>query len=158
MSLVSFFHAYIHAKNQNQILIYSISEYLHLIGWGTFFAITSEPDFFQACSFYRMLIKHKNFYFTQIPDKTNDIIFLKSPKTMILGHFWPFFVIFVWWDFFKKMQLCHTKLYVAPNTMLSFRKKLLGQSWENVWIDRRMDRRMDRPYFIGPFWPRLGVQ
>ena len=35
----------------------------------------------------RMLINHKNFHFTQIPDKTSDIIFLKSPKTLFLDHF-----------------------------------------------------------------------
>ena len=54
------------------------------------FWITWELDFSQACSFRRMLMNHKNFYFTQISDKTNDTIFLKSPKTMywaILGHF-----------------------------------------------------------------------
>ena len=34
-----------------------------------------------------MLMNHKNFHFTQILDKTNDEIFLKSPKTMFLGHF-----------------------------------------------------------------------
>ena len=57
----------------------------------------------------RMLINHKNFHFTQIPDKTNDMIFLKSPKTMFLGHFWPFSAV------------THNYIW-APNTMLSFRK------------------------------------
>ena len=45
-----------------------------------------------------MLINHKNFHFTQIPDKTNDVIFLKSPKTMFLG----ILVIFARWGFFPK--------------------------------------------------------
>ena len=52
-----------------------------------------EPDFSQACSFCRMLMNHKNFHFTQISDKTNYVIFLKSPKTMfwtIFDHFWSF--------------------------------------------------------------------
>ena len=35
-----------------------------------------------------MLMDHNNFHFTQIPDKTIDVIFLKSPKTMFLRHFW----------------------------------------------------------------------
>ena len=61
-----------------------------------------EPDFSQACSFCRMLMNHKNFHFTQIPDKTNDAIFLKSPKTMFLGHFLPD------GDLFQKIRLCHT--------------------------------------------------
>ena len=32
-------------------------------------------------------MNHKNFDFTQIPDKPNDAIFLNSPKTM----FWDYF-------------------------------------------------------------------
>ena len=46
-----------------------------------FLAITWDPDFSEAFSFHRMLMNHENFRFTQIPDKTNDAIFLKSPKT-----------------------------------------------------------------------------
>ena len=65
-----------------------IKEYWNVICWGPFLAITWEPDFSQAYSFRRMLMKHKNFHFTQISDKTNDAIFLKSQKTMFLGHFW----------------------------------------------------------------------
>ena len=42
---------------------------------------------------------HKNFDFTQIPDKINVIIFLKSPKIMFLGHFLPFLPD---GDFFQK--------------------------------------------------------
>ena len=34
-----------------------------------------------------MLMNHNNFHFTQIPDKNNDMIFLKSPKTMFFDHF-----------------------------------------------------------------------
>ena len=79
-----------------------IKEYWNLIGREPFLAITWELDFSQACSFRRMLMNHKNFHFTQIPDKTNDMIFLKSPKTMFLGHFWLFLVIFARWIFPKK--------------------------------------------------------
>ena len=57
-----------------------IKEYWNLIGREPFLAITWEPDFSQACSFRRMLMNHKNFHSTQIPDKTNDVIFLNSPK------------------------------------------------------------------------------
>ena len=52
-----------------------IKEYWNLIGWETFLAITWEPDFPQACSFRRMLMNHKHFHFTQIPGKTNYMIF-----------------------------------------------------------------------------------
>ena len=55
-----------------------------------------------------MLMDHKNFDFTQIPDKTNDIIFLKSPKTMFFGHFLPFLPD---GDFSQKTQLSHTTIY-----------------------------------------------
>ena len=30
-----------------------------------------------------MLMNHKSFHFTPIPDKTNDLIFLKSPKNFL---------------------------------------------------------------------------
>ena len=49
-------------------------------------------------------MNHKNFRFTQIPDKTNDMVFLKSPKT-IIDHFWSFLPNR---DFFKKTWLSHT--------------------------------------------------
>ena len=56
-----------------------------------------------------MLMNHKNFHFTQIPDKTNDVIFLKSPKTMLLGHFWLFLLD---GDFFPKNPApLHTTRY-----------------------------------------------
>ena len=87
--------------------ILTIKEYWNLIGRETFLAITWEPDFSQACSVRRMLMNHKNFHFTQIPDKTNDVIFLKSPKTM-----------FLWLlpngDFSQKIWLCHTQPYMGP--------------------------------------------
>ena len=67
-----------------------------------FVAITWELDFSHAFSFRRMLRNHKNFYVTQIRDKTDYMIFLKSPKTMFFGHFWPFLVIFARWEFFPK--------------------------------------------------------
>ena len=88
-----------------------IKEYWNLIGRETFLATTWEPDFFQAHSFRRMLMNNKNFDFTQIPDKTNNVIFLKNPKTMFLGHFWPFLADGI---FFQKIQLYHTQLYMGP--------------------------------------------
>ena len=82
-------------------------------------------------------MNHKNFHFTQIPDKTNDAIFLKSPKTMfwaIFDHFWSFLTN---GDFFKKIWL-YSCIW-APNTMLSkFQKKLISQSQENLQTDRNL--------------------
>ena len=76
-----------------------------------FLDITWEPDFCQACSFCRMLMNHTNFHYIQIPDKTMYVILLKSSKTMFLGHFWPFLPD---GDFFQKIRLCHTQLYMDP--------------------------------------------
>ena len=79
-----------------------------------FLTITWELNFSLACSFCRTLMNHKSFHFAKIPDKTNDINFLKSPKTMFLGHFWSFFA---WWGFFPKNQaLSHTTIY-GPLTL-----------------------------------------
>ena len=87
-----------------------IKEYWNLIGWESFLSLTWELDFSQACSFRGILMNHKNFDFTQIPDKTNDVISLKKPETLFLGNFWPFLPD---GDFFQKIQLCRTQLYMA---------------------------------------------
>ena len=90
----------------------TIKEYLNLIGQEPFLVIIWEPDISQACSFCRMLMDHKNFRFTPIPDKTNDLIFLKSPETLFLGHFWLFLVIFAWGGIFpKNPAVSHTTIY-----------------------------------------------
>ena len=117
-------------------------------------AITWEQDFFQACSFRRMLMNHKNFHFTQIPDKTNDVILLKSPKTMFLGYFWPFLVILPYRDFFQKTRLSHITRYRPLH--VKFQKKLMSKFWENLQRDGWTDGRTDGPYFIGPFWSNKG--
>ena len=70
-----------------------IKEYWILIGWEPFLSLTWELDFPQACSFRRILMNHKNFDFTQIPDKTNDMIFLKKSKNHVFG---PFLTILTW--------------------------------------------------------------
>ena len=87
-----------------------IKEYWNLIGWEPFFSLTWELDFSQACNFRRMLMSHKNFDFTKIPDKTNDVIVLKSPKNMFLGNFDHFYLM----EIFSKKSSCHTQLYMGP--------------------------------------------
>ena len=37
-----------------------------------------------------MLMDYKKFRFALIPDKNNDLIFLKSPRTLLFGPFQPF--------------------------------------------------------------------
>ena len=116
MSLVSFIHAYLHLKIKVRYYSFSeiltIKEYWNRIGWEPLLAITWEPDFSQACCFRWILMDHRNFHFTQIPDNTNHVIFLKSPVIMFLDYFWPFLVIFARWGFFpKNLALSHTFIY-----------------------------------------------
>ena len=115
-----FFHSCLSAcqkSNSDTNRLVTIKEYWNLIGWEPFLDITWVSHFSQACSFCRMLMSHKNFHFTQIPDKTNGVIFLKSPKNMFLGHFWPFLVIYAWWRFFpKNPALSHITIY-GPLTL-----------------------------------------
>ena len=60
----------------------------------------------------------KTFVLHQFPDKTKEVIFLKSPKTLFLGHFWLFCCHFCPSGIFSKNH----NIIWAPNTMLSFRK------------------------------------
>ena len=121
---------------------------ISLAEWEPFLTITWEPDFSQARSFCRMLINHKNFHFTQIPDKTNDMIFLKSPKPCfwaIFDHSLPD------GNFFQKIRLCHTQLYMDPLHHVNFQKNLMSQSRENLRTDGRTDR---QTLFYRTFRPR----
>ena len=108
----------------------TIKKYWNLIGREPFLAITWESDFSQACSFRRMLMNHKNFYFTQIPDKTNNN-FLKKSKNHVFGPFLTIFGHFCPMGIFSKKSGSVIHNYIrAPNTMLQ--KKLMSQFWENV--------------------------
>ena len=95
-----------------------------------------------------MLMNHKNFHFTQISDKTNDVIFLKSPKTLFLSLFDNF------WSFLPDPAATNNYIW-APNTMLSFRKKIISQFQETYG---QTEGRTDRSYFIGLFRPSTGFQ
>ena len=64
-----------------------------------------------------MLMNHKNAHFSQIPDKTNDMIFLKSPKTMFFDHFCQMGI------FPKNPALSHTTIYGPLHA--KFQKKLM---------------------------------
>ena len=143
-------------QSVNEIM--TLKEYWNLIGWEPFLAIIWELDFSYACSFPRMLMDNNNFRFTPIPDKYNALIFLKSPKTLFLGHIWPFLVIFAWWGFFPKNPVLSHKTIYGPLTpcfsfrevFTEFQKKLISQFRENLRTDRKTHRRTDRPYFIRP--------
>ena len=78
-------------------------------------------------------MNHSNFDFTQIPDKTNDMIFLKSPKSHALGPFLPDGI-------FSKKSSSVTQLYMDSYHYTKFQKKLMSQSQENLWADGRKVR------------------
>ena len=118
-----------------------IKEYWILIGWEPFLAVTWEHDFFQACSFRRMLMNHKNFHFTQISDKTNDVIFLKSPKTMFWAIFDNFWLFLPDGEFSQNIWLYHT--YLGPLTPCEVSEKT-NEPILRTLNDRRKEGRKDR--------------
>ena len=106
-----FFHSRLSTcqKSQSDINLlvkyWRLKKYWNLIGWEPFLPFNWEPDFSKACSFLRMLMNHKNFHFTQIPDKIND--FLKKYKKHVFEPFWSFLVGFAWSGW-------RTQLYMGP--------------------------------------------
>ena len=131
----------------------TIKKYWNLIDWEPFLGVIWEPGFSQACNFCRMLMNHKNFYFTQISDKTNDRTFLKSPKTMFLGHLWPFLVIFARCGFLQSGAVTHNYLW-TPQQHAKFQKKLMSQFRENL----RTDGRTGQTLFYRTLQTAAGVQ
>ena len=60
---------------------------------------SQEREFSQTWDFCRKLANHKTLHFRLFLAKTNDSIFCKSPKTLFLGLFRPFF------PYFGKMRI-----------------------------------------------------
>ena len=60
-----------------------------------------------------MLMNHKNFRFTQIPDKTDYVIFLNSPKKPFFGPFLTIFGDFYPMGIFSKKSGYNTQLYMG---------------------------------------------
>ena len=140
------FHSCLSACQKSKSDINLLVKYWRLKN--TEMSLAWEPDFSQACSFRRMLMNHKNFRFTQIPDKTKKV--QKPCFWAIFDHFWSFLPD---GDFFQKVWLSRTLIYMDP-------KKLKSQFWEKLWTEGRSDGwwKDNRPYVIGPFWPRPGVK
>ena len=99
-------------------------------------------------------MNHKNFHFTNISDKTHDVIFLKSPKNMFLGHFYQTVI------FSKKIRLCHTIIYgpLTPCYVSGKTNEPIPRKLTDRRKDGRTEGRTNRLYFIGPFRKRPGVQ
>ena len=89
-----------------------------------------------------MLMNHKNFHFTRIPDKTNDVIFLKSPQTLFLGHFGPFHGHFCPVENFPKKPSSVTHMY-GSLTPCQVSEKTNEPNLREL-TDRRKDKRTDR--------------
>ena len=83
-------------ESVNEIL--TIKEYWNLIPQEPVLVITWEPDFFPGMQFSQNFKGQERF--TPIPDKANDLIFLKSPKNLV---FLALFDIL----FFKRILLCY---------------------------------------------------
>ena len=81
MRLASFIHACLHAKKQSILK----SHWPRAI-----FGYNLRNRFFPSMQFLHNVNEPKNFHFTQIPGKNNDVIFLKSPKTGFLTIFCHF--------------------------------------------------------------------
>ena len=91
-----------------------------------------------------MLMNHKNFHFTQIPDKTNDVIFLKSPKTIFWAIFDNFWLFLPDGEFSQNIWLCHT--YLGPLTLCEVSEKTnepILRTLKDRWKEGRKDRRKD---------------
>ena len=77
-------------------------------------------------------MNHKNFHLTQIPDKTNDMIFLKKSKSHVFDPFLTIFGHFHPMGIFSKKSGPVTYNYIwAPNSMLSFRKEPIPRKLTN---------------------------
>ena len=77
-------------------------------------------------------------------------------------HFWSFLPD---GDFFQKIRLSHTAIYwsltpcwVSEKTNEPILRKLTDRQKTDGPKYGRTEGGTDRPYFIGSFWPRLGVQ
>ena len=71
------------------------------------FCLYLRTRFFPSMQFSQDVNNHKTFDFTQIPDKTNDMIFLTNEPC-----FWAIFDHFYLIGIFSKKPSCHTQLYM----------------------------------------------
>ena len=105
-----------------------------------FWSITREPDCSWTCGFRRKLGDHKVYRFKVIPVKTNDSIFQKSRKTLILGHFGPFLPKFGQMRFFLKNRALSVFITYCPLTSCKKSEKtnepILRKSWDRLtdWL------------------------
>ena len=85
---------------------------------GPFCPKSREREFSQIWDLLRKLANHKTLHFRWFLAKTNYSIFRKSPKTLFLGHFGPFWALFAhFWEngnFPKKSGFCHFSALMDP--------------------------------------------
>ena len=106
-----------------------------------FLAITWELDFSYIYRVCRMIKGHKFFHSTSFPDKTNDLIFLKSKKKNNCCSFLPIFWSFLSSGFFQKKldSVVHISIW-SPNIIQSFRKNWCANSKKTA---KKKDRQMN---------------
>ena len=87
-----------------------------------------------------MLMHHKNLYFTQIPGKTNDVIFLKSPRNLhkniqLMLEFLkgPFFVLH--FSYFTLMSFLMMLSVILLSIWYYFFLKMWSENWSVAAIN-----------------------
>ena len=117
-----------------------------------------EREFSQIWDLHRKLTNHNTLHFRSFLAKSNDSILCKSPKTLFLGLFGPFFPIF--WKilvFLKNRVLSILSLY-GPLTSCKIYKKT-NEPIPRKLHYRRTDARTystDGREFIGPIRLKTG--
>ena len=114
--------------------------FLHFLG--PFCLKSREREFSQIWDFHRKLANHKTLHFRSFLAKTNDSILRKSPKTLFLGLFRPFFPIFEKMRIFPKNPALSLLCLYGPLTSCKISQKTDEPIMRKVCY-RRTDGRTD---------------
>ena len=90
---------------------------------GTFSPKSREREFFQIWDLRRKLANHITLHFRSFLAKTNDSILRKSPKTLFLSLFRPFFPIFQKMKIFPKNPALSLLCLYGPLTSCKISEK-----------------------------------
>ena len=90
---------------------------------GPFCPKSREREFSQIWDLRRKLANHKTLHFRSFLAKTNDSILRKSPKTLFLGLFGPFFPIFQKMRIFPKNPALSLFIIYGPLTSCKISEK-----------------------------------
>ena len=109
IKLISFIHAYLLNQNQRSKWVINL-----LMKYWRLKNKKLSTRFLPGMQFSQNAKQPWEFFFTRIPDKTADLIFLKSKKQQLLfGPFWAFLVILAWrWFFLNHSPEKNPALYI----------------------------------------------